>query len=124
MTALDSSILSHHGPLGANAPMLASAEDVFRIPASSVQRILRGVLQATRTSEEDATTILLWMESCFSKPLPGLPRLGIQLPPKVWKEKMMSELGSEAGHLRHLATTALAIACLRERCEKNGGDTI
>ncbi|KAM0268232.1 hypothetical protein ACHAQH_010031 [Verticillium albo-atrum] len=125
MTEVDSSIPSHRGSPPANPRMAASANDaVFRIPASSIQRVLRGVLQATKISEKNATPIIQWMETCSSNPMPGLPRLGIFLPPKDWKEKMISELASEAPQLRHIATTALAISFLRERRRQKDGETI
>lgn len=113
---------SHHG---AKPPVAALAKDaIFRISASSIQQMLRGVLQATKTSVEKATTMLQWLENCSSKPESGLPRLGILLPPKDWKEKIMYELTSEAPRLRHLATTALAISFLRERWRQADGDNV
>jgi len=122
MTAVGSSLPPDHGPSAANPLLAASGKDAaFRIPAFSVQQILRGVLQATKTSEGSASAILQWMETCFSNPTSGL---GILLPPKQWKEKMTSELVGEAGQLRHLATTALAMSILRERSRQNDGEAI
>ncbi|KAM9874680.1 hypothetical protein VDGL01_11237 [Verticillium dahliae] len=125
MTEFGSPTPSHGCPPVANPPVAAWPTDaVFRIPAYFIQWLLRGVLQATKISEENATPIIQWMEACFSNPTPGLPRAGILLTPKDWEEKIASELASETPQLRHIATTALAISFLRERRRQNDGDTI